>query len=72
MKNVRDFLKLPLLSRVWQMRFDVDVRHSLVRRILEIILPETDCGNENLDFNWLRLKVVSWRGPIEAPARPEP
>jgi hypothetical protein len=66
-ENVRDFLKLPLLSRVWQMRFDVDVRRSLARRILEIILPETDCGNENLDFNWLRLKVVSWRGLIEAP-----
>jgi hypothetical protein len=45
---------------------DVEVRLSLVARILAIILLQTDGGNENLNFNWLRLKVVSWRGPIEA------
>src|SRR5467141_265420 len=28
-ENIRFFLKLPLLSRVWQMRFDVEVRLSL-------------------------------------------
>jgi len=28
-ENIRVFLKLPLLSRVWQMRFDVEVRLSL-------------------------------------------
>jgi hypothetical protein len=38
MKTFRDFLKLPLLSWVWQMRFDVDDRLSLVTKILEIIL----------------------------------
>jgi hypothetical protein len=49
MKNIRVFLKLPLLSRVWQMRFDVEVRLSLAMRVLEIISLETDCGNENLN-----------------------
>jgi hypothetical protein len=51
-ENIRNFLKLPLVSWVWQMRFDVEVRLSLVARILAIILLEIDCGNENLNFNW--------------------
>jgi hypothetical protein len=48
-ENIRDFLKLPPLSWVWQMRFDLDVRLSLVTRILEIVMWETDCGNENFN-----------------------
>jgi hypothetical protein len=48
-ENIRVFLKLPLVSRVWQMRFDVEVRLSLAMRVLEIISLETDCGNENLN-----------------------
>jgi hypothetical protein len=33
-ENIRDFLKLPLLSRVWQMRFDVELRLSVATTVL--------------------------------------
>jgi hypothetical protein len=58
------FLKLPLFSRVWQMRFDVEVRLFLAMRSRLAVSLEIDDGNEEPGIDWLRLNLVSWREPI--------
>ena len=46
------------------MRFDVEVRLSLAMRVLDHLAGDR-LRKRKSQFNWLRLNLVSWRGPID-------